>query len=90
MIIVLVCLRLSQQDEMERFYTSIRFTATSTTAGGTISQVRRTMPNAHVVDLEISYPYIEEAAKIVTDAPSVIELGELPSKYPLGEASALS
>lgn len=90
MIIVLVCLRLSQQDEMERFYTSIRFTATSTTAGGTISHGRRTMPNAHVVDLEISYPYIEDAAKIVTDGTSVIELGELSNRHPLGEASSLS
>lgn len=90
MIIVLVCLRYTRHDEMEQFYTSVRFTHATTSTGATLSQAQKTMPNAHVVDLEISYPYLEGETKFVTGDSAMTELVELRSSCPsLGEHSPL-
>lgn len=47
MIIVLVCLRLTQQDEIELFYSSLRFTQLSAGTRATMPQTSRT--DGHVL-----------------------------------------
>lgn len=90
MIIVLVCLRYTRQDEMNEFYTSVRFTRATTSTGATLTQAPGAMPDAHVVDLEVSYPYHEDATKFITEGSDMTELAELRNSCPsLAESDPL-